>query len=30
MYAGEGVGKINDIPSAAELIDRLWMEFETK
>jgi len=30
MYAGEGVGKINDIPSAAELIDRLWMEFENK
>ncbi len=30
MYAGEGVGKINDIPSAAELIERLWKEFENK
>ncbi|MGZ0017505.1 NAD(P)H-dependent flavin oxidoreductase [Yeosuana sp. AK3] len=30
MYAGEGVGKIKDIPSAAELIERLWKEFENK
>lgn len=30
MYAGEGVDKINDIPSAAELFERLWIEFENK
>ncbi|MGB6036213.1 MAG: nitronate monooxygenase, partial [Cryomorphaceae bacterium] len=30
MYAGEGVKKIHDIPSAGELIERLWMEFENK
>lgn len=30
MYAGEGVSKINDIPTAAELIERLWKEFENK
>ncbi|MEK6482034.1 nitronate monooxygenase [Catalinimonas sp. 4WD22] len=30
MYAGEGVGKIKDIPTASELIERLWEEFENK
>jgi len=30
MYAGEGVSKIKDIPSASELIERLWKEFENK
>ena len=30
MFAGEGVRNINDIPSAAELIERLWVEFENK
>lgn len=30
MYAGEGVTKINDIPGASELIERLWKEFENK
>jgi nitronate monooxygenase len=30
MYAGEGVSKINDIPTAAELIERLWKEFENR
>lgn len=30
MYAGEGVKNINDIPSASELIERLWNEFENK
>ena len=28
MYAGEGVGKVNDLPSAADLIERIWSEFE--
>ena len=28
MYAGEGVGNVNDLPSASELIERLWAEFE--
>ena len=28
MYAGEGVGNVNDLPSAGELIERLWDEFE--
>ncbi len=28
MYAGQGVQKIDDLPSAHELIDRLWKEFE--
>lgn len=28
MYAGQGVGKIQDLPSAHELITRLWREFE--
>jgi hypothetical protein len=27
-YAGEGVGDINDIPSTAELVERLWEEFQ--
>jgi nitronate monooxygenase len=26
MYAGEGVGDINDLPGAAELVHRLWAE----
>jgi len=30
MFAGEGVKNINDIPSAGELIERLWREFENK
>ncbi len=30
MYAGTGVSKIDDIPSASELIERLWQEFENK
>lgn len=30
MYAGEGVKDIHDIPSAKELIERLWKEFENK
>ena len=30
MYAGEGVTKVNDIPGARELIERLWKEFENK
>ena len=30
MYAGEGVAKVKDIPSAIELIERLWKEFENK
>lgn len=30
MYAGEGVKNIHDIPSASELIARLWKEFENK
>lgn len=28
MYAGDGVGEVNDLPSARELIERLWAEFE--
>lgn len=28
LYAGEGVGKVNDLPSAAELMQRLWKEFQ--
>ncbi|MDA0992533.1 MAG: nitronate monooxygenase [Proteobacteria bacterium] len=28
MYAGQGVDKIYDLPSARELITRLWKEFE--
>jgi hypothetical protein len=30
MYAGTGVSKIDDIPSALELIERPWREFENK
>lgn len=30
MYAGQGVKNINDIPSAADLIKRLWEEFENQ
>lgn len=30
MYAGEGVTKVKDIPSASELIERLWREFENE
>lgn len=30
MYAGEGVKNIHDIPSAGDLIERLWKEFENK
>lgn len=30
MFAGEGVKNIHDIPSASELIERLWVEFENK
>jgi hypothetical protein len=26
MYAGQGVGDVKDVPSAPELVDRLWME----
>ncbi|MRH99367.1 hypothetical protein GH721_02380 [Kriegella sp. EG-1] len=28
MYAGMGIDAIKDIPSAAELVERLWKEFE--
>lgn len=28
MYAGQGVGDVNDLPPAAELIERIWKEFE--
>ena len=28
MYAGEGVGNVNDLPTAGELIRRIWAEFE--
>lgn len=30
LYAGQGVKNINDIPSASDLIVRLWKEFENK
>lgn len=26
LYAGDGVGKVRDIPSATELVERLWAE----
>jgi len=26
MYAGQGVDAIRDIPSASQLVDRLWKE----
>lgn len=29
MYAGEGVGEVNDVPTASELIERLWAEYES-
>lgn len=28
MYAGQGVGKVNDLPPASELIERIWAEYE--
>ena len=28
LYAGEGVHKVNDLPTAQELLERLWAEFE--
>jgi nitronate monooxygenase len=28
LYAGEGVGAVRDIPSASDLVHRLWKEFE--
>jgi nitronate monooxygenase len=28
MYAGQGVGDVNDLPTARELIERIWTEFE--
>ena len=28
LYAGEGVHKVNDLPSAKELLARMWAEFE--
>ncbi|MGI9262622.1 MAG: NAD(P)H-dependent flavin oxidoreductase [Woeseiaceae bacterium] len=28
MYAGEGVGAVNDVPTAGQLIERLWAEYE--
>ena len=27
MYAGEGVSSVNDVPRAADLLERLWNEF---
>jgi nitronate monooxygenase len=30
MYAGQGVHKIKDLPTAKELIQRLWKEYESK
>jgi nitronate monooxygenase len=30
MYAGKGVGHINDIPKVAELMERIWKEFLDK
>ena len=30
MYAGAGVHKINDLPAAADLIKRLWKEYQSK
>lgn len=29
MYAGEGVGEVKDVPTAGELIERLWSEYES-
>lgn len=28
MYAGQGVGNVNDLPSAGELIKRIWGEYQ--
>jgi nitronate monooxygenase len=28
MYAGQGVGNVNDLPTANDLVARLWTEFE--
>jgi nitronate monooxygenase len=28
MYAGEGVAAVNDLPTASELIERLWSEYQ--
>jgi nitronate monooxygenase len=30
MYAGAGVHKINDLPTAGDLIKRLWKEYQSK
>lgn len=30
MYAGQGVSKVKDLPTASDLIDRLWKEYENK
>lgn len=30
MYAGQGVGRINDTPTAADLIKQLWAEFQNE
>ncbi len=30
MYAGEGVEKIKDIPTASDLIERLWREYKNE
>lgn len=30
MYAGQGVDQVNDLPPAADLVERLWREFEGK
>ena len=29
LYAGEGVGRVNNVPGAMELIESLWVEIET-
>lgn len=30
MYAGQGVNKVNDLPTANDLIQRLWKEYQNK
>jgi nitronate monooxygenase len=30
MYAGQGVSKVKDLPTASDLIQRLWKEYENK
>lgn len=30
MYAGQGVDRVNDLPKASELLERLWREYENK